>query len=362
MRGVADTLWPVIENARLIDALTLERRRLESVLEQLPAGVLLADAQGRLLMRNRRMDEILGDSVPADWPLARALSAGVVIRDEEARLVRPGREDVTVSINAAPVRDEQGTIVAAVLVSIDITQRKELQTRLQAAVAARDEFLSLASHELRTPVTSMKLQFQSAAKQLAAGNLQVLELEPAARRIELANRQLARMSRLIDEMLDVSRIAASGMDLKMEELDLAALVTDVVARFESDFRAQGMTLNVDVAPAAPVRGDRFRLEQVFENLMTNALKYGESRPVTVRVGRDGATARAMVEDRGIGFAPEDAERIFHRFERATSPNIAGLGLGLYICRQIAEAHGGRIWAEHRPEGGARFVFELPEAR
>lgn len=381
VKAVAETLWPVIENARLISALTLERKRLESILEQLPAGVVLADERGRLLMRNARMDEILGGFVlaqsieeyghfvgrrpdgstysPTEWPLARALT-GETVRDEEVRIVRYDQKEVTISLSAAPVRDEQGRVVAAVLVVTDITHHREMTQRLESAISARDEFLSLASHELRTPVTSMKLQFQSAAKQLEAGIAEVLDPARVAKRIELANRQLNRMTRLIEEMLDVSRIATRRLVLEREKVELGRLVEEVASRFESDFIDRGVQLQVEVSSRAVVHGDRFRLEQVIENLLTNAIKYGEHRPVHVRVESSNGRVRVLVEDEGMGLDPIDAERIFQRFERATSPNIAGLGLGLYISRQIAEAHGGAVWAEAREEKGSRFIFELPE--
>ncbi len=383
VRSVAELLWPVMENLRLITALKLERWRVQSVLEQMPAGVQLVAPDGRVLMRNARMDEISGGFLPgqslaqydafegyrpdgtrygpSDWPLARALLSGQVVRDEEVRLVRLCGGEATVSLSAAPVRSESGHLVAGVLVAMDISGRKELELRLQEAIRARDEFLSLASHELRTPITSMKLQFQAAARQFEDGASHAFEPSRVRRRVQLANRQLVRMTRLIEEMLDVSRIAMKRLHLSLEPLELGEVVREVVDRFEADAAAQRMHFRVNVEGAAAVRADRFRLEQVLENLFTNALRYGLDEPVEIRVEAEEGRVRLLVSDRGIGVRPEDLERIFLRFERATSRNAGGLGLGLYISQQIALAHGGRLWAEPREGGGSRFVLELPGA-
>lgn len=245
--------------------------------------------------------------------------------------------------------------------SVDITERKRAEAALKEAVRARDEFISVCSHELKTPITSMKMQFQTAERMLKAGDLRALSEEAVRKRVSNSNRQLDRMSTLIEEMLDVSRLSEGRAALEKETADMVALVRDVAARLEEQFTFAGVPLRLDLPDACVSAVDRYRIEQVLANLLTNALKYGAGRPVGLKLeGGRGAPVRVTVSDQGEGIAPENLERIFLRFERANaSRNVTGLGLGLYICRRIVEAHGGRIWAESEPGRGSSFLFELP---
>ncbi|MCU1281594.1 MAG: hypothetical protein JWM53_5140 [bacterium] len=226
------------------------------------------------------------------------------------------------------------------------------------AVALRDEFLSVASHELRTPVTSLQLAVQSA--------LSVGSDAPAGflrHALESAERQARRLSRLVDALLDVSRIQAGRLELHREPIDLVVLVRDVVSMLAEDARRAGCDVVVDAPRAAGgVIGewDRARLDQVMTNLLSNAIKYGAGAPISIAITVDGDRARLAVRDRGIGVAAEERERIFERFERAvSSQHYGGLGLGLYIVRRIVDAHGGGVAVESAPGGGATFVVELP---
>ncbi len=174
-------------------------------------------------------------------------------------------------------------------------------------------------------------------------------------------RQAKRLSDLVDGLLDVSRMRMGRLKLERQRFDLAALVRDVASRLEADAARAGCSLLV--AAAAPVLGswDPLRIEQIVTNLLSNAVKYAGSAPIEVAVESDARMARLVVRDRGVGIAPEDQRRIFERFERGASPRGArgGLGLGLYITRQIVEAHGGSIRVASRPGEGTIFVVELP---
>jgi PAS domain S-box-containing protein len=238
-----------------------------------------------------------------------------------------------------------------------------LYQRAQEAIQARDEFISICSHELKTPLTSMKLQFQMAEKQIRKGSPAALSKEVVEKRVTTANRQLDRMTQLIEEMLDVSRIATGRLPMNRQAIDLYDLVQEVLERFTEQFAALGIALHFESRPiAVSVLGDRYRLEQVVANLLTNAVKYGSGKPVEVKVEIFGESAWLSVKDYGIGIAKESLDRIFNRFERAISAsNISGLGLGLYISRQIVEAHEGRIWAESELGKGSSFTVELPLA-
>jgi signal transduction histidine kinase len=234
------------------------------------------------------------------------------------------------------------------------------ERKLERAVQARDEFLSVASHELNTPLTSLKLQVQSLTRTLARGDTTVLTPEKVARTAERTDRQLRRLSRLVSDLLDVSRIHANKLKLMLEPVDLRELVADVVDRTSAEFTRAGVRL--DIAPSPKIVGlwDRSRLEQVLINLLSNALKYGAGKPVRVEVKWDGERARLAVVDQGLGLREEDRARIFERFERAISANEAsGLGLGLYIAREVVQAHGGDISVESRLGEGSTFAVTLP---
>jgi signal transduction histidine kinase len=162
-------------------------------------------------------------------------------------------------------------------------------------------------------------------------------------------------------LLDVSRITAGRLDLAREPGDLVAFVHDIVARLEDEAADAGVEIRVDAPGEVRCAFDAARMDQVVSNLISNALKYGSAAPVEVRVRSGGGRAILEVEDHGIGIAPEDQERIFDRFERAVSPrHFAGIGLGLWIVRQLVEAHGGTIRVRSAPDHGATFTVELPQ--
>jgi signal transduction histidine kinase len=227
----------------------------------------------------------------------------------------------------------------------------------QLALRARDEFLSIASHELRTPLTALQLQLQSLRRAMST-----MEgaWEPARTRIESAARQASRLAGLTERLLDVSRIAAGRLKLDLEEFDLADAVRELTERFADEAAKAGCKLELDLR--GPARGlwDRLRVEQIVSNLLSNALKYGRGQPIQVLVDHDPMHATLSVNDAGIGIPEQDIKRIFERFERAVpSRQYGGLGIGLYVARQIVEAHGGEIRVESRVGIGSRFTIALP---
>ena len=265
------------------------------------------------------------------------------------------------------VASDEGRIIA---IARDIRERRQseemrefLYRKALDAVQVRDEFLSVASHELRTPLTSLHLQVESLIRLIKRGSEKGRELEPGvvSGKLDVAARQVMRLIRLIDELLDVSRITTGQFRVEKEPVDLAAMARDVAARFADDAQKAGCPVIVE-ASEAPVLGqwDRVRLEQVVTNLFTNALKFGAGKPVEIHVEADTEAATLTVRDHGIGI-PEDAQaRIFERFERApTARGFGGLGLGLYIAQRIVDAHGGRIRLHSEAGKGAAFRVELP---
>lgn len=240
----------------------------------------------------------------------------------------------------------------------DVGERKRLLDELVQAVRVRDEFLSIASHELNTPVTSLAIQLGSAARLLDRSAS--TPVDKVRQKLTAAIRQMDRLTGLINSLLDVTRITSGKLQLAPERLDLAEVVRDVVARFEKTTPGAGP--RVEVAAPSPVAGcwDRSGIDRVVENLLSNALKYGAGKPIEISVETAGDRARLSVVDHGIGIAADEQERIFQRFERAVPErHYAGLGLGLWIVRQIVEAHGGSIHVRSDEGEGSTFTVDLP---
>jgi PAS domain S-box-containing protein len=226
------------------------------------------------------------------------------------------------------------------------------------AVRVRDDFLSVAGHELKTPLAALLLQ--------VGGLVRLLRRDPAQdpvkliERLEKAAASGTRLEKLIDELLDISRITSGRLRLEPEELDLAEVVRELAFRFGDECVRAGCRLEVEADEPVRGRWDRVRIEQVINNLLSNALKYGAGKPVLISAARVQDRAVLTVADRGIGIDPAHQSRIFERFERAVSErHYGGLGLGLWIARQIIEAHGGNISVHSVRGDGATFVVELP---
>lgn len=229
----------------------------------------------------------------------------------------------------------------------------QLFRRATEAVAVRDEFLAIASHELNTPLTPLKMHIDS---------LRRAKFSPkrTAEKLDGASRQVTRLAKLVRELLDVSRISGGRLRIEPERFDLGELAAEIVRRMSDDAQRVGSRLSLRTEQPVVGSWDRMRIDQVFTNLLTNAIKYGAGRPIEVEVSRRGAAGRLVVRDHGIGIAPEHQRRIFERFERAASArHYGGFGLGLWIARQIVEASGGTITVESAAGAGSTFVVDLP---
>jgi signal transduction histidine kinase len=344
--------------------------------------VVLEMRRGGYAAEVRRVDSADGlraaladpyDAVICDWSLPRL--GGL----EALRIVREASPDLPVVLVSGTIGEENAVqalkagagdfvpkqnlsrLVPAIEREIRDAQvrreRRETLEALKQAVAARDQFMSIASHELKTPLTSLQLQLQSLQRALYAG---AGDPDRVAHKLKAVTRATERLGELVNRLLDVSRISGNGIEIVREDFDLGDLAGDVVRRFRETLRESGS--RVEVAAAVPVFGrwDRLRVHTIVTNLLSNAIKYGEGKPIEVKVDVDGARARLVVTDHGIGIAPTDQARIFERFERAVPErHYGGFGVGLWVARLVAEAHGGRIAVESLPGNGSTFTLELP---
>lgn len=234
-----------------------------------------------------------------------------------------------------------------------------LYQEAQEAIRLRDEFLAIASHELRTPITTLLLQLDSLQRR--SDRLAPDDAAALRRKLASATRQGHRLANLVDNLLDVARITTGRLAIRPEWMNLVEVAGDTVERFREEARAAGCDLRLTAAePQLDVHWDPLRIEQILSNLLSNAIKYGAGQPVEVLVDRADDRARIVIRDHGIGIGQADVERIFGRFERAVSArNYGGLGLGLFIARQIVEAHRGQIRVEAIAGPGTAIVVSMP---
>jgi signal transduction histidine kinase len=300
-------------------------------------------------------DVVVLDGLPATPGGPRGSGCGVVVP-----LAVRGRSLGALAATAGARPGEPGGPDMALLT--DVAHRLAFaldRTRLLAeateAANAREEFIHVASHELRAPIATLHLTVHLLHRDARSGPLAASE-----DRLRVLDRQVARMVALSETLLDVTRITAGRLELNPDEGDLAALVREVAEWFVDDAAEQESTLTVDAPAPVACAFDRVRMEQVVSNLVSNAVKYGRGGPVRISVSAEGDRARVEVQDRGIGIAPADQDRIFGRFERAVpSRNYSGLGLGLWIVKRLVEAHGGTIRVASAPGEGSTFTVDLP---
>ncbi|NOK12761.1 sensor histidine kinase [Corallococcus exercitus] len=346
-------------------------------------AIYMLDAEGRVSTWNAgaerfkqyKAEEIIGQHFSRFFPpedVARGkpwhalqVAASEGRFEEEAWRVRKDGSLFWASVVITALRDAQGQLVGYAKVTRDITQRKQHQERrelemLRDAVRARDEFLSVASHELKTPLTPLQLKLTALLRTVENHPSATLPVERIARDLEVARRQVRKLSDLIEDLLDVSRISMGQLRLDRAPMELVSLAKEVVARYAPQSLQVGCAVTLE-APT-PIEGnwDRARLDQVITNLLTNALKYGAGKPIQLRVRAEPGLAVVTVRDEGIGISHEDQPRIFERFVRAVSErNYGGLGLGLFITQQIIEAHGGIVQVRSAPGEGSTFTVMLP---
>jgi PAS domain S-box-containing protein len=230
----------------------------------------------------------------------------------------------------------------------------------QKAIAVRDEFLSIASHELKTPITALKLQVQMTRQSVNLEKHLMPEPAKLIKTLDSANDQINRLTSLIEDLLDVTRIESGKISYNLEPLEISSLLRDLTDLYSEHLKNAGCVLNVIKIEKAKILGDRGRIEQVILNLLSNSAKYGQGKPVSLKVETEKDFVRIELTDQGMGIAEDKLGSIFDRFVRAvSSKNISGLGLGLYISREIVKAHHGSIQVESKIGVGTTFIVRLP---
>jgi PAS domain S-box-containing protein len=355
--------------------------RLQALITHVPVVLFALDRDGTFTLSEGRgleplglkPGQVVGLSVFDVYRAEPAILAHVrrALAGEELLAVEALSNGQLYETRWTPLRDVEGNPAGVLGLALDVTQREreaywrarllheaeEARAEAEQAVRARDEFLTVASHELKTPLTSLNLQLHTLLKRASQGRD-----SEQVERLEKARRQLRKLARMMDELLDVSRVAEGRLRLELGEVDLSQVVQEVLERFQEEAQRTGTRLEVRSTGAVVGRWDRARLEQVVTNLVSNALKYGAGSPVEVSVRSSGAMALLEVRDEGIGIAPGDLERIFGKFERAVSVRkYGGFGVGLYIVRQLVEALGGAVDVESTPGKGTTFQVVLPLA-
>lgn len=261
-----------------------------------------------------------------------------------------------------PRYDQDGNYLGYAGSVFDIHDLKVFEEELREALRSRDEFLSIASHELKTPLTSLKLQAQFQQRQLKKNDPSVFSPENISELVQLTEKQVSRLTRLVDDMLDVSRIRTGHLRIQREEFDFCELVKEVIKRLRGQFETNSIPVPA-IIHDGEFRGswDRLRIEQVITNLLTNAIRYGNKKDILLKLKSTDSLVRLEVIDHGIGISESAKERIFDRFERSVNSNeVSGLGLGLFITKQIVLAHEGRIWVESELGKGSCFIVEVPK--
>ncbi|MDC0710629.1 PAS domain-containing sensor histidine kinase [Stigmatella sp. ncwal1] len=340
-----------------------------------PKGYVASWNAGAERIKGYRAGEILGQHFSRFYPEEDVAQGRpqreLEIAEREGRYEEEGwrvRKDGSLfwaNVVITALRDESGQLVGFGKVTRDFTQRKRAEDereleRLRETVQSQDEFLSVASHELKTPLTPLQLKLTALLRTVKSHPEAAMPAARLHKDLEVACRQVRKLSELIDNLLDVSRLSLHKVQIRRVRMDLSSVVKDVAARYVRVAAQAGSQVVVE-APV-PVEGswDRVRLEQVVTHLLSNALKYGAGKPVHIQVSVEDGTALLAVRDEGIGIEQDQQVRVFERFARAVSErHYGGLGLGLFIAHQVIDAHGGTLRVESVPGQGALFTARLP---
>lgn len=289
----------------------------------------------------------------------------------EFRIIRKDGKVRWILCRGGAVRNSAGKLCGISGINVDITEQKiteqrlrEAESELLGALEIRDEFFAIASHELKTPLTSLKLQIQLHERALKNNEPSSLSRAKVEQLLQRNYRQTERLGRLVDDMLDISRIRSGKFSLRRELCEIGTIVRDIVARNKEHFVMSGSgEPSIQIKGVAFGNWDPLRVEQVLANLISNAIRYGMGKPIRIAISHLEGIVRISIRDEGMGISEDEKDKIFERFERGSKlRDISGLGLGLFISRQIIEGHDGKIWVESEVNKGSTFHIELPTLR
>jgi signal transduction histidine kinase len=267
-------------------------------------------------------------------------------------------DEVVLNFVYQPYRDDAGEIQGILVHAVDVTEQVRARQRIEELLKQKDEFIGVASHELKTPVTSVKAYAQALERRFRRqGDLR------SADQLAKVDAQLNKLTNLIGDLLDATRLNANRLQFQEEWFDLDALIAEVVD--ELQHTTEQHVIRREGAAGATIWADRERVGQVLANFLSNAIKYSpQADEIIVRGASDGRSVTVAVQDFGVGIAEEERERVFERFYRAAGPKqetFPGLGLGLFVSAEIIRRQGGRIWVESELGRGSTFCFQLPIA-
>jgi PAS domain S-box-containing protein len=366
---------------QLADALAASERRFAHLADMGFIGVFEQTRDGAITAANAAFLEMIGRSAveveagrvtshehtPAECEAAdehvwKTLATTGVCKTYEKDFVRKDGRRLTALVGGV------GNDTRFVGCALDVTALKEVAherarnvRELQDCIRARDDFLSLASHELRSPLTPLMLRLDGLLGRVGSAGA-ACDAGALAEELRAMKRVATRVTQLVDNLLEASRMTVGRIPLQIEQLDLSLVVRDVIDRMRPELTRGGCELTLQAEKPVVGRWDRTRLEQIVGNLVSNAVKYGARAPIAIRVGWVGNAACFEIQDHGIGIPHEQHARIFERFERAApARHYGGFGIGLWIVHQLVEAHGGRVRVESDPGDGACFTVELPPA-
>lgn len=286
---------------------------------------------------------------------ARGTSLGLLIIDLVGVLVLKESNDI---FNLQLLVANIGFLMLALAAAIE--EQKAAREAAERALKMRDDFISIAAHELKTPLSSLMLQVQMLNHYIDNGKIHSMGDEKLFHLADISNKQVKRFSHLINDLLDVSRINTGKLKLHLEQVNVNDVIASSISHFQAELEKHGCQVSFDSHGKIIGKWDRMRLEQVFTNLISNAIKYGAGKPISFEVHKQESNVIITVHDQGMGIAKEDQDKIFERFVRAVPlDHVGGLGLGLFITKQIVEAHGGSIKVESDKGKGANFILELP---
>lgn len=377
VRAVVSNFRDITDRKAAEDEKERVLNQFKAVLKQLPAGVIIAEAKtGKFTLVNDQVPTILRTKdvfansykdynnyprfhpdgskyTPREWPLARAMRTGEVTSNEEIKILRGDGTFGYILTSGAPITNSEGKIIAGVSTFIDITEMKQIETR-------KDEFVSLASHELKTPTTSLNLFADLLKKQVKDGKYD--KADESATKIKNQTRKL---TELVNDLLDVSRIETGKLKFQFEQFNVHELLQDIIE--DMQYTTPKHTFICKAHKELVVQADKYRIFQVLTNLLTNAIKYSpEGRSIIISAVKKNDFIQVSVSDQGIGIDKHQHEKIFEKLyqvSEAKTKAFPGLGMGLFISKGIITSHGGTMWVESKGKNkGSTFHFTLPIKR